>query len=245
MRERRVFTDQPLRVGVGVCLGSSESRHVLKVLRLGVDEPLVLFNGDGHDYGARLLGAKGAVAEASVERQGPREPDARLSIRLAIGVSKGDRMDFAIQKSVELGVSEVVPLFTERSVVRLGGDRLRKREAHWRGVMVAACEQSGRRRIPVLAPVERLEDWLSLAGSRGVLLDHRADRSLMDLPRPDCGLTLLIGPEGGLSGAERERALSVGFQGVRLGPRVLRTETAPLAAIAIAQAIWGDLGSES
>jgi 16S rRNA (uracil1498-N3)-methyltransferase len=151
-------------------------------------------------------------------------------------------MDFTLQKAVELGVAEVTPLFAGRVVVRLEGDRLAKRLEHWHGVMIAACEQCGRRRLARLNPAQPLAAWLNLGHPVPLLLDPRADCSLAGLPPPGPALTLLIGPEGGLIPAERERTRASGFTGVRLGPRILRTETAPLAALAIAQALWGDLG---
>jgi 16S rRNA (uracil1498-N3)-methyltransferase len=149
-------------------------------------------------------------------------------------------MDFAIQKSVELGVHAITPLHTERSLVQLEGERLKKRLEHWQGVVVSACEQSGRARIPRLRTPVPLDDWLS-THPQGLLLFHGAEHSLADLPPPGEDLNLLIGPEGGLSEAERGRALAAGFSAVRLGPRILRTETAPLAALAAIQVLWGDL----
>jgi 16S rRNA (uracil1498-N3)-methyltransferase len=172
---------------------------------------------------------------------GEPEPPAPLAIHLGLGVSKGERMDFALQKAVELGVSSIAPLFTERSVVRLSGDRLGKREAHWRGVVIAACEQSGRRRLPALHPARSLETWLSQAHPFPLLLHHRGGLPLPSLPPPGASLSLLIGPEGGLADGERSHAEHAGFASVRLGPRILRTETAPLAALAVVQALWGDL----
>jgi 16S rRNA (uracil1498-N3)-methyltransferase len=162
-------------------------------------------------------------------------------LQLGLGISKGERMDFAVQKAVELGVAAITPLFTERCMVKLDSTRLAKRHEHWWGILVSACEQSGRRRLPVLHPAAGLTDWLENA-SPGLLLDHRAGQGLSQLPRPAGGLSLLVGPEGGLSGHEREQARHAGLVGVRMGPRVMRTETAPLAAIAAMQVLWGDMG---
>jgi len=158
---------------------------------------------------------------------------------LGVGISRGERMDFAIQKSVELGVFAITPLLTERGVVQLRAERQAKRMAHWQGVLVSACEQSGRSRMPTLHPSATLGDWLATQRD-GLMLYHRAADTLASVPHPGSSLKLLVGPEGGLSEEERAMALASGFRGVRLGPRVLRTETAPLAAIAAIQALWGD-----
>jgi 16S rRNA (uracil1498-N3)-methyltransferase len=141
---------------------------------------------------------------------------------------------------VELGVHEITPLFTERSMVQLKGERLHNRMAHWRGVIRHACEQSGRSRLPILHDPQSLPGWVQGFQGNGVMLDHRAEMSLVQIPAPQEAITLLVGPEGGLSPRERESAARAGMRGVRMGPRVLRTETAPLAALAVIQALWGD-----
>lgn len=244
MRETRIHVDAPLAAGQQVRLPGGPTQHLLGVLRLAAGAELVLFNGDGVDYRARLLDADRRGASVAVEAAGEVEPAPPLTLRLGIGISKGERLEFALQKAVELGVAEIQPLFTERTVVRLDGERLAKRAQHWQGILIAACEQSGRRRLPRLAPAARLADWLGQHQPGGLLLDPRAERALSDLP-PPCGpLTLLVGPEGGLSERERTAARTHGFTGVRLGPRILRTETAPLAALAAIQALWGDFRSD-
>lgn len=222
-------------------LEPAASRHLAQVLRLGGGDELILFNGDGHDYQARIEAPARDGACIRVGAPSEPEPPPPLRVLLALGVSKGERMDFALQKAVELGVYAVQPLWTERSVVRLRDERLHKRIRHWQGVIVAACEQSGRRHLPELAEPLRLADWLGRTPCGGLLLDHRCDRPLTALPAPgDGGVTLLVGPEGGLARGERDAAMGCGFTGIRLGPRVLRTETAPLAAIAAMQVLWGD-----
>lgn len=242
MREHRLFTDQPLALGAEVTLEPRPTRHALQALRLQSGDQTLLFNGDGRDYAAEVAeGARGALRVRVLRATEP-EPIPRLSIGLALGISRGERMDLAIQKAVELGVSTIQPLFTGRSVVRLQGERLAKRAEHWLGVVIAACEQSGRRRLPALASTARLEEWLESQHSGGILLHHAATRAITELPPPNAGLTLLVGPEGGLAPDERDRAQAAGFVPVRLGPRVLRTETAPLAAIAAIQTLWGDFG---
>jgi 16S rRNA (uracil1498-N3)-methyltransferase len=212
------------------------------VLRLRAGDQLVLFNGDGHDYPGEIVQARRGGVSVQISEPGAMEPGLPLEIHLGVGISKGERMDFTLQKAVELGVSSVMPLFTERSVVRLSGERLERREAHWRAVVIAACEQSGRRRAPTLDKTKSLEAWLGSKHPCPLVLDHRGDFALPSLSPPaDNALTLLIGPEGGLAPNERVLTRRAGFTGVRLGPRILRTETAPLAALAIVQALWGDL----
>ena len=242
MRITRIYVDLPLESGAVLELPSAQARHLTQVLRLPHDAPLVLFNGDGCDYPAHLIRTDRGGSRVRVGTPGTPEPTAPLDIHLALGVSKGERMDYALQKSVELGVGRITPLFTERSQVHLSGPRLERRLDHWRGILVGACEQSGRRRLPHLATAASYSDWLSDHTGGGLLLDPEAARPLTAWPAPAATITLLIGPEGGLSPRERASARDRGFEGVRLGPRILRTETAPLAAIAVIQALWGDLG---
>jgi 16S rRNA (uracil1498-N3)-methyltransferase len=245
MRTPRIYVDLELSEGAHLHLPAGPARHLSQVLRLGAGADVVLFNGDGRDYPARLLRGERGASVVSVGPAGPSEPLPPLHIRLALGVSKGERMDFALQKAVELGADEITPLFTERSQVRLSGDRLHKRQDHWRGILIAASEQSGRRRLPRLTAACRLSEFLDVAAA-GVgcrlMLDPNAAHALAQRQPPKGAVTLLVGPEGGLDPSERARAAHQGFESVRLGPRILRTETAPLAAIAIIQALWGDLG---
>jgi 16S rRNA (uracil1498-N3)-methyltransferase len=241
MRSIRVYVELELHARERVCLPDAPARHLSRVLRLRTGDEVVLFNGDGRDYPGKILAIRGNEVSVGVSEPGDPEPDAPLQVHLGIGISKGERMDFALQKAVELGVSEVTPLFTERSVVRLSGERLAKRESHWQAVTLSACEQSGRRRIPQLHGARSLETWLDVEHPYPLLLDQRGSRVLPDMAPPTRNLTLLIGPEGGLAQGERERAQQKGFAGVRLGPRILRTETAPLAALAVVQTLWGDL----
>ncbi|MEA3640511.1 MAG: 16S rRNA (uracil(1498)-N(3))-methyltransferase [Lamprobacter sp.] len=240
MRDIRLYTQQPLKVGACIELESRPAKHATQVLRLGSGEPLTLFNGDGQDYSAKIEASTRGQVSVHILSVGTPEPPPPLVIHLALGVSRGERMDLALQKAVELGVSSIQPLFASRTLVRLSGDRLAKRAQHWQGVIIAACEQSGRRRLPPLMPALALLDWLKQEQSGGILLHHEAVRPITELPPPAGHLRLLIGPEGGLEPAEREYAQAQGFSAVRLGPRVLRTETAPLAAIATIQALWGD-----
>ncbi len=222
-----------------MALDDRAARYVLQVLRLRSGHPLTLFNGDGRDWSATLEHCHRRTCRARVIELLSDEQPARLSVHLGIGVSRGERMDLVVQKAVELGVTAITPLQATRSVVQLDSDRASKRLQHWRGVLISACEQSGRSRLPVLHPIGDVSLWVK-AQSAGLLLDHRATSSLTELEAPNRDIALLVGPEGGLSDAERELAVSEGFTSVRLGPRILRTETAPLAALAAIQTLWGD-----
>lgn len=223
-------------------LPEQAAHHAARVLRLQPGDPVSVFNGRGGEGDARItdIGKRNVTLEIvgwqAVERESP------LQILLAQAISAGDKMDFTLQKAVELGIANIQPLAGERSVVRLSGERADKRVAHWQGVVVAACEQSGRNRVPEVAPIRPLLDWLGQQDRPGLrlMLSPVAEIGLRDLPRPDGNITLLVGPEGGLSPAEAEAALRYGYTPVRLGARVLRTETAALAALAAMQTLWGD-----
>lgn len=243
MRLPRIFVDAPLAPGQALTLPERPGRHLTQVLRLAPGARLWVFNGDGRDYGARLASPARHPVTLAVDAPGEEEPPPPLKIRLAAGISKGERMDYTIQKSVELGASRISPLFTERSVVQLRGERLDRRMAHWQGILIGACEQSGRRRLPLLDGATAFSDWIATAPNGTLLLDPQAEQALVALSPPGATVTLLVGPEGGLSPRERRQAQAHGICPVRLGPRVLRTETAPLAAIAAIQALWGDFGS--
>jgi 16S rRNA (uracil1498-N3)-methyltransferase len=241
MRLPRVYTDQPLHLHLQLQLEGGASRHLAQVLRLKAGAEVILFDGDGRDYQARLLETGRRNVRVEITGRGDEEPPPLLRIHLGLGISRGERMDFSIQKAVELGVSRITPLLTERCEVRLPAERMQKRLKHWQGVVIAACEQSGRRRLPSLGPTRDLEQWSAdNSDGYGIILDHRAPDTLDRLPPPDREVKLLIGPEGGWSGREREWMLAAGFRGARLGPRILRSETAPLAAIAAMQMLWGD-----
>ncbi len=244
MRENRLYTQQPLNIGEQLELEPRPAKHAAQVLRLSTSDPLTLFNGDGQDYNAEIETSTRSQVRVRIRDASAPEPMPPLAISLALGVSRGERMDLALQKAVELGVSTIQPLFSSRTLVRLSGERLAKRTLHWQGVIIAACEQSGRRRLPILVAAASLLDWLQQEQGGGILLHHEADKAITELPRPQERLTLLIGPEGGLEPAERELAQTQGFTPVRLGPRVLRTETAPLAAIAAIQTLWGDFRAQ-
>jgi 16S rRNA (uracil1498-N3)-methyltransferase len=234
-----------LSVGDLVQLDAAMCNHVVRVLRLGAGSPLVFFNGAGGEFSAVLeqVERRGG-GTARVEGFSPREAESPLSVVLAQGIPKGERMDYVVQKAVELGVSAIQPLFTERSIVHLQGSRLSARLRHWHGIVTSACEQSGRNRVPDFLAPRYLDAWLGGIAPFGekLVLDPGAEAGLSAMVRPAMPVTLLIGPEGGLSDAEIDRAQAHGFGRLRLGPRVMRTETAGLAMLAALQVLWGDLG---
>jgi 16S rRNA (uracil1498-N3)-methyltransferase len=239
-RVPRVFCDANLASGAVAELPPPAAHHITRVLRLKPGAALILFNDTGREYRGELLDASRRSPKVRVLDAGTREPEPVLAIHLILGVSRGPRMDYALQKATELGVTEITPVITCRSVVRLEDDRLEQRHAHWRRILTHACEQSGRCRLPVLHPPVNFSEHPGAAGQLGVLLDSASDKTLADLDPPSGSLALLVGPEGGLTEEERKAAMDEGFTGVRLGPRILRTETAPLAAVAAAQVLWGD-----
>ena len=239
-RVPRLFCDTNLAKGAVAELPAAAAHHVTRVLRLKPGDTLVLFNDTGKEYRGELLTASRRSPQFRVLDAGTPEPEPVLAIHLILGVSRGQRMDYALQKATELGVTEITPVITGRSVVRLQDEKREQRQAHWRQILTHACEQSGRCRLPVLHPVVNFPEHLAVPGQVGVLLDPFSNRTLADLDPPSGTLAFLVGPEGGLTGQERQAAIEEGFTGIRLGPRILRTETAPLAAVAAAQALWGD-----
>jgi len=241
MHLTRIYTEQQLTPGQQISLEPTAARHVVQVLRLRAGSNLVLFNGDGCNYTAQLEQTSKKDTVAQILSASDPEPQSILDIQLYISISKGERMDFTIQKTVELGVSGITPIFSQHGVVNLKGERLEKRQQHWHKVMISACEQSGRCRLPVIYEAMELDKLLEMPPhGLNLVLNHRADISLTEFDPPEKRINLLVGPEGGLSDGEILAAQNCGFHGVRLGPRVLRTETAPLAAIAAIQTLWGD-----
>lgn len=240
MREHRIFHPEALQTHTNIVLDDNATRHVVQVLRLKAGDSITLFDGSGRDYAAKLLVCGKNNASAAVQHKLGEESPAKLDLHLAMGIARGERMDFSIQKAVELGISRITPLFTERTLVQLRGHKLQNRLAHWQGVIRHACGQSGRSYLPILQPAQSLNSFVTAFDGSGILLDHRANTGLNQLDPPQQALTLLVGPEGGLAAKERDQATNNGFIGVRLGPRVMRTETAPLAALAAIQMLWGD-----
>ncbi|MCB1768519.1 MAG: 16S rRNA (uracil(1498)-N(3))-methyltransferase [Candidatus Competibacteraceae bacterium] len=242
MRIPRLYLSVPLATGTTLRLDDNAFNHVIRVLRLKPGASLTLFNGEGGAFAATLLEVGRREAWAQVLEALPGEVESPLRIMLAQGVARGDKMDFTIQKAVELGVAVIQPLFAERGGVDLTGARLTRKVEHWRNVVIGACEQCGRNRLPALQEPRLLADWLAQPAETGLrlLLNPQAMQGLRGLEPPMGPVTLLIGPEGGLSLAEINQAQAAGFTGVRLGPRILRTETAGVATLAALQALWGD-----
>jgi 16S rRNA (uracil1498-N3)-methyltransferase len=240
----RFFCDLPLAVGRLITLPEATARHAIGALRLREGDEVSLFNGDGAEYlGTLSAQGKGAAVRLN-QRQQP-ERESNLHITLAQGISSAERMDLALQKSVELGVAAIQPLMMRRSVVKLSGEKAERRLRHWQGIVVSACEQCGRNQLPPVAEITEFLTWLPTQSQQSgaplsYLLDPEAETSLSQLPIPNRPILLLAGPEGGFDPAERKAAIKAGCQAVRLGPRILRTETAALAALAAMQALWGD-----
>ena len=242
MRITRVFQPVALTSGANLKLDEHASHHLAHVLRIKVCAALVLFNGDGGEYSAQVqsISKQGVVVEVGARSAPLRE--SKLETVLAQGVSRGERMDYTLQKAVELGVSRIVPLLTEHTMVNVSGERRERRAQQWQRIVVSACEQCGRNVVPKLDTLCEFDTWLKeAAGSLKLVLHQDGEKRLSELPLPFGAVTLLVGPEGGLSDAEVVRAQAVGFTVLRLGPRILRTETAGVAALAALQARWGDL----
>ena len=243
MRIPRIYTSEQLAVGVCIDLDESAARHLTAVLRMAAGQQLILFNGLGGEFSAELVTAKKHKASVVVTAFSDCERESALQLHLGIGISRGERMDWVIQKATELGISQITPIFSTRCEVKLTGDRLKKRLKHWQQVAISACEQCQRNTVPMINPAIGLASWLPTcqAGLK-LVLHHRTEQCLADMVNSNHCIALLVGPEGGLDNAEIDQALANGFQAIALGPRVLRTETAPLAAISIIQSVWGDMG---
>ena len=246
MRLTRCHVDAPLSVSTSLALPETAANHLARVLRLREGDACVLFNGDGHDYDARLtaISKRGVVADIvgarAIDNESP------LRVILLQGIARGEKMDLILQKATELGVARIVPVDAERTEVRLDAARLEKRLAHWRSVVASACEQCGRARLPQVAAPVAISDVGARAAEAALrlTLDPGGEHSMTSLQvDADAVLAIAVGPEGGWSPRDREALRAAGFAGLQLGPRILRTETAGLAAIAALQARFGDLGT--
>ena len=236
----RVFVATPLASNATIALPDATAHHLTSVLRMRAGEGFVIFNGEGGEFDATLdaISKKSVTARIGAFKAVDRE--SALSITLAQCVSKGERMDYTVQKAAELGASAIVPLTSTNSVVKLDAERWEKKLEHWRGVIVSACEQSGRTRVPVLHPVTPIAQWLAQAQGGKIILAIGATQSLRTMKMPAGPIALLAGPEGDFSPDELRAARSAGFESIGMGPRILRTETAGIAALAAMQALWGD-----
>ncbi len=242
MTTPRFYCPIPLAAGSRIDLPNAPAHHAVRVLRLSVGDAVILFNGQGGEVHGVIERLDRTRVTVALQTHHPIERESSLAVTLIQALSSTDKMDLVIQKAVELGVARIEPVVTERGVVRLNAERAGKRLEHWQGVVIAACEQCGRNRPPEVAPPASLRERLTEAqrpSERWILLPD-AGRSLRTLARPQGELALLVGAEGGFTPAEQKLALARGFTPIQLGPRVLRTETAGLAALAAIQALWGD-----
>lgn len=240
MRVPRLYTPQSLSPDSELLLVDDAAHYISKVLRLRPEDYVRLFNGNDGEFSARIVTVDKKSVTALLEQRLEGGADPSLAIHLGLGLSRGERMDYAIQKATEAGVSSITPLLTERCEVKLKGDRIDNRMSHWERVAISACEQSGRCVVPTIASPLTLPEWLSLPrNGASFVLDHRGEQGLVSPETPEA-VTFLIGPEGGLSEEEVVQAKEHHFKLVRIGPRVLRTETAPIVAISLAQHLWGD-----
>jgi 16S rRNA (uracil1498-N3)-methyltransferase len=243
VRLSRVYCEAALEPGAEVALPASAANHVARVLRLRTGAPVVAFDGSGRDYHCEVVAIDGSRVRVRVGEAAEVRRESPLAVTLVQAVSRGERMDLTLQKATELGVRAIVPVFSARSVVRLDERQAAARLRHWQAVVVSACEQSGRSMLPrVHAPLD-LAHYLADAPHGGLRLvpSPGASDSLAGLSEAPTRAELLVGPEGGFDGGELLAAESAGFKPVRLGPRVLRTETAGIVALAVLQALWGDL----
>lgn len=243
MRLTRVHVAGPLSSGHSHTIEGDAANHITRVLRLQTGDPLIVFDGSGGDYGARIEAIRRGAVVVAVQEHSAATRESPLSLTLAQGISRGERMDWVVQKATELGVTRIIPVLTERTVVKLDAQQAERKLVHWRGIAVAACEQSGRDRIPDIAAPVGLHDFLGGmdTGVTRLLLSPTGRQGVNELQPLAGGLLVLIGPEGGLAGSEQHAAIQAGFVAVRMGPRVLRTETAAVAALTLLQQRFGDL----
>ena len=239
----RFHISQPLAVGQLVTLPDTVAHHI-QVLRLAQGELITLFNGEGGEYSATLTQIERRSATVEIKAHHARDVELPFAITLAQALPEGTKMDWIIEKAIELGVSGFQPLAAQRCVVRLSAERAEKKMGHWRGIIESASEQSGRNRLAQLAPLQDYKQWITQQDMhRRIILTPRAQQSLPDWARHQGpqAVTLVIGPEGGLSEQEEEMALRHGALPLAMGPRILRTETAALAAVGALSALWGGM----
>jgi len=240
MRISRLYVNDALTSGKKIELTNESAHYLRSVLRLKKGQDIMLFNGPGGEYLCRLQEVSRKRVWGNILNYVERNVESRLTIRLGLGISRGDRMDWSIQKSVELGVNRITPILTARCIVKYNEDKKQQRLNHWRSIAQHATEQSGRTLLPTITEIDRLPDWITVQRGSKVFLDPYAKCSLADLHPDNDQITLLSGPEGGFTEQERDTAKLNGFIPVRLGQRILRTETAALAALSAVQMLWGD-----
>ena len=240
MRVSRLYVTAALKVGCQISLDDDAAHYVRSVLRLKQDQQIILFNGEGGEFSGRFSEVSRKSVRVAIDAFIDRDVESPLNVKLGMGISRGDRMDWAVQKAVELGVNHLTPLTTERCVIKFNDEKKQQRQKHWQHIIDHAAEQSGRTRPPALGEISALSDWVSRQQGLKVFLDPYAEHCLADLQPDNQQLTLLSGPEGGFSDQERQIAKAAGFVPVRMGARILRTETAVLAALSAVQSLWGD-----
>ena len=242
MRIARIFYADDLKVNLTVALNVRTCHYLLHVLRLKERDELILFNGDGTEYHAQIIHIEKKVVRIHIDTSLPCHTESPLFIELGQGISRSEKMDYVIQKAVELGVNRIVPLFTSRCGVKFTEKRLANRMKHWHSVLISACEQSGRCRLPELLKPQPLNEWLILKRTGlNIVCDLNSTQSLANTKQTIQRVTVLIGPEGGLTMDEINQAKNVDFADISLGPRVLRTETAAVTTLSLLQAWFGDL----
>ena len=242
MRNTRVFTNQALSPGLEVTLDDMASKHLGTVLRLTPGDPVTLFNGQGGEFAAAIMGSDKKKVTVLIGDYLEINRESPLLIHLGIGISRGDRMDWVIQKATEVGVTEITPLITQRTEVKLVENRIQNKLFHWQKICISACEQSYRTKIPQIHLPIKMNQWIADDKSeKKLVLHHRGENTLSAIKEEKISsISLLVGPEGGLTEEEIQASTHKNFEQLTLGPRVLRTETAPVAAISIIQSIWGD-----
>ena len=243
MKLSRFYQTSPMNIGEELELSPENHRHAVQVLRLKKAEPLIMFNGDGGEYYASLTLVDKRNSKALIESYDPVDRESPLNICLALAMIKPDKMDFAIQKATELGVHSIQPLYTQRSVIKIKANRLEKKMQHWRGIIIAACEQSGRTAIPSLSPPIELDMYLNESKYHGITLLPGDHPKLSALKRPNLekGVALYIGPEGGFTDKEEALMEKHDLMAINMGDRILRAETAAIAGITSCQMLWGDM----
>ena len=240
MRVSRLYTTATLTTGQTIALDDDNGHYVRTVLRLKKDTDIILFNGNGGEYLGSISEVSRKAVLIDIKHWIDRSAESSLIVTLGLGISRGDRMDYTVQKAVELGVNHITPLMTEHCVVQLKGEKKPQRLLHWQKIAQHAAEQSGRTLVPPLTDIHQLQHWVAVQLGLKVFLDPYANTSLAELSPIKGQVTLLTGPEGGFADQERELAKAAGFIPVSMGKRILRTETASLAALAAVQMLWGD-----
>jgi len=242
MRISRLYLPVLLAQGKQIALDDESAHYLNTVLRLKKDAEIVVFNGEGGEYSATVAEANRKIVLIAIGKWNSRSVESPLQVTLGLGIARGDRMDISVQKAVELGVNGITPLLTERCVVQFKGEKKPQRWLHWQKIARHAAEQSGRTMVPEFNEIESFSDWISRQQGLKLFLDPYAETSLAELSPVNQQVTLLTGPEGGFADHERDSAKAAGFIPVRLGQRILRTETASLAALSAVQMLWGDFG---